>query len=129
MTRMSVPTRFPFKRTDVIARFVDGGRPMQRVIIASSVTNRPVSVAVCRELLGAISASRRASSITELINRGGSLLVDGMQFANHPYQTGNELLRDRGISPICGVAFGFLFVGYDGQYYLCSSDWEKKAPL
>ena len=31
--------------------------------------------------------------------------------------------------PLCGAPFGYLFVGYDGQYYLCCSDWEKQAPL
>jgi hypothetical protein len=30
---------------------------------------------------------------------------------------------------VCGAPFGYLFVGYDGQYYLCCSDWEKQAPL
>ena len=29
--------------------------------------------------------------------------------------------------PICGTPFAFLFVGYDGKYYLCCSDWKKEV--
>jgi MoaA/NifB/PqqE/SkfB family radical SAM enzyme len=120
----------PFKRTrDNIARFVVMAGDRCKVIIVIVGHN------LDPERVRAVESYWRDLGVTsfehhELINRGGSLLVDGMQFANHPYlKRANELLRDRGISPICGVAFRFLFVGYDGQYYLCSSDWEKKAPL
>jgi hypothetical protein len=30
---------------------------------------------------------------------------------------------------VCPAPFLYLFVGYDGQYYLCCSDWEKQTPL
>src|SRR6185436_14878780 len=30
---------------------------------------------------------------------------------------------------VCQAPFSLLFVGYDGQYYLCCSDWKKEAPL
>jgi MoaA/NifB/PqqE/SkfB family radical SAM enzyme len=66
----------------------------------------------------------------DLANRAGSLSVEHMQFARHPYvPAARELLRDRGIQPLCLVPFRFLFIGYDGQYYLCSMDWEKQVPL
>ena len=30
---------------------------------------------------------------------------------------------------MCGAPFGYLFIGYDGQYYLCCSDWKKETPM
>ena len=29
--------------------------------------------------------------------------------------------------PICMAPFVFLFVGYDGKYYLCCADWKKEV--
>ena len=40
-----------------------------------------------------------------------------------------SLLHDRGVQPICSVPFILLFIGYDGQYYLCCSDWKKEVAL
>jgi MoaA/NifB/PqqE/SkfB family radical SAM enzyme len=66
----------------------------------------------------------------QIMNRGGSLFVDHMQ-----YETYDELLKakmglsDRVGTPLCGAPFFYLFIGYDGQYYMCCSDWEKQAPL
>ena len=66
----------------------------------------------------------------EIMNRGGSLFVDHMQYEHYP-----ELVESRARlasavgTPLCGAPFGYLFVGYDGQYYLCCSDWEKQTPL
>ena len=65
-----------------------------------------------------------------VMNRGGSLFVDEMQYANHPERAEVLALLDaRGVRPACPVPFIFLFVGYDGQYYLCCSDWKKEVPL
>jgi hypothetical protein len=30
---------------------------------------------------------------------------------------------------LCGAPFAYLFIGYDGQYYLCCSDWKKETPM
>jgi len=38
-------------------------------------------------------------------------------------------LHEGDIPPLCGAPWGFLFVGYDGNYYLCCSDWRKQASL
>jgi len=38
-------------------------------------------------------------------------------------------LTEGGSQPLCGAPWGFLFVGYDGNYYLCCSDWRKQASL
>ena len=35
----------------------------------------------------------------------------------------------QGGDALCGAPFVFLFVGYNGQYYLCCSDWKKEVPL
>jgi MoaA/NifB/PqqE/SkfB family radical SAM enzyme len=66
----------------------------------------------------------------EIMNRGGALFVDHMQFENMPEITeARRLLEADGQVPLCGVPFLYLFVGYDGQYYLCCSDWKKEVPM
>jgi hypothetical protein len=30
---------------------------------------------------------------------------------------------------VCLAPFMLLFIGYDGQYYLCCSDWKKEVPF
>lgn len=67
----------------------------------------------------------------DIMNRGGALYVDTMQFEELPEAAqARQLLADRGVTePLCGAPFVLPFVGYDGQYYLCCSDWTKKAPL
>ena len=53
-----------------------------------------------------------------------------MQYGSYPEQAA-ALARLEGElnGALCAAPFLYLFVGYDGQYYLCCSDWEKKAPL
>ncbi|NQX89913.1 MAG: radical SAM protein [Halioglobus sp.] len=65
-----------------------------------------------------------------VINRGGALFVEQMQFEQYPemVQARNEL-SEGGVQPLCGAPWGFLFIGYDGNYYLCCSDWRKQASL
>ena len=63
-----------------------------------------------------------------MLNRSGSLSVDGMDFARSPrLAEAASLLGGAGARPRCGAAFAYPFIGYDGSYYLCSSDWEKKV--
>lgn len=65
-----------------------------------------------------------------VMNRGGSLFVDHMQYGVYPeLAKAQELLGDAMGTALCGAPFGYIFVGYDAQYYLCCSDWEKRAPL
>jgi MoaA/NifB/PqqE/SkfB family radical SAM enzyme len=65
-----------------------------------------------------------------VINRGGALFVEDMQFEQYGemVRARNEL-TDGGKQPLCGAPWGFLFIGYDGNYYLCCSDWRKQASL
>ena len=59
------------------------------------------------------------------MNRGGSLFVDHMQYGDYPELAEARSARRRG-HPLWHPS-DTLFVGYDGQYYLCCSDWEKQA--
>jgi len=64
------------------------------------------------------------------MNRGGALFVDHMQFEQYPQLAeARALLHTNRIEAVCPTPFAFLFIGYDGQYYLCCSDWKKEAPL
>ena len=66
----------------------------------------------------------------EIINRGGSIEVDHMQYDEERDRAeALELLARTGSDPVCGTPFVFMFVGWDGNYYLCSSDWQKEVPL
>ena len=66
----------------------------------------------------------------DIMNRGGALFVDDMQFEASPHlATAKTLLADQGGHVLCAAPFVFLFIGYDGNYYLCCSDWKKEVPL
>jgi MoaA/NifB/PqqE/SkfB family radical SAM enzyme len=66
----------------------------------------------------------------DVMNRGGALFVDDMQYASYAERReATALFEQRGVQPICSVPFVLLFIGYDGQYYLCCSDWKKEVPL
>lgn len=66
----------------------------------------------------------------EVMNRGGALFVDHMQFETLPQLArAREMIEERGVAPVCGAPFAYLFIGYDGQYYLCCSDWKKETPM
>lgn len=65
-----------------------------------------------------------------VINRGGALFVEHMQFEQYKEMAkARAQLSEGGAQPLCGAPWGFLFVGYDGNYYLCCSDWRKQAGL
>ncbi len=67
----------------------------------------------------------------EIMNRGGALEVDHMAYESFPelQQARDIFAAMDGPRPVCGAPFAFHFIGYDGQYYLCCSDWRKEAPL
>src|SRR5262245_2923234 len=65
---------------------------------------------------------------TEVMNRGGTLFVDEMQYASFPERAEvQQLLDAHAVNPVCLAPFMLLFIGYDGQYYLCCSDWKKEV--
>ncbi len=64
----------------------------------------------------------------DIMNRGGSLFVDHMQFEALPeLQAARELLGRNGGRALCAAPFVYVFLGYDGKYYLCCSDWKKEV--
>jgi MoaA/NifB/PqqE/SkfB family radical SAM enzyme len=66
----------------------------------------------------------------DIMNRGGALFVDEMQFESSPYAASARTLLDaKGDHVVCAAPFVFIFVGYDGNYYLCCSDWKKEVSL
>ena len=65
-----------------------------------------------------------------VINRGGALFVEHMQYDQYTEMVqARQQLTQGDIQPLCGAPWGFLFIGYDGNYYLCCSDWRKQASL
>jgi len=65
-----------------------------------------------------------------LINRGGSLPLDHMYFSerSEPAEA-RVILEERGGAPECVWPFTSQFIGFDGRYFLCCSDWEKRVPF
>jgi len=64
----------------------------------------------------------------EIQNRGGALYVDHMQFEEMGETREARDRMTRGpVGPVCAAPILFLFVGYDGKYYLCCSDWKKEV--
>jgi MoaA/NifB/PqqE/SkfB family radical SAM enzyme len=66
-----------------------------------------------------------------VINRGGALQIDHSEFETYSeFQQAKQIFADMdGPAPVCGAPFAYLFVGYDGNYYLCCSDWRKQVSL
>lgn len=122
--------KLPFPKTrDNIVRFVElAGDRCEVCIVLVDYKEDPEHVAAMREYWGAYGISTFQEF--EIMNRGGSLFVDHMQYESFPEQAAAQrLLRDGDATPLCGAPFAYLFVGYDSNYYLCCSDWEKKAPV
>lgn len=66
----------------------------------------------------------------DVMNRGGALFVDEMQYDAYPERAEAAATLDaQDLRPVCAAPFLLLFVGYDGNYYLCCSDWKKEIPL
>jgi MoaA/NifB/PqqE/SkfB family radical SAM enzyme len=123
--------RLPFEKTrDNVVRFVEMAEPECAVQV--------VLVDYQRDAAHTRKMERywRKYGVTsfvrfDVMNRGGALFVDHMQFETYPQQArAREMLASRGAAiPLCGAPFGYLFIGYDGQYYLCCSDWKKETPM
>jgi MoaA/NifB/PqqE/SkfB family radical SAM enzyme len=65
-----------------------------------------------------------------LVNRAGSLRVDAQSEAWHAFRPeAATILEETGGPTRCWVPFLYPFIGYDGNYYLCSSDWRKEVNL
>jgi MoaA/NifB/PqqE/SkfB family radical SAM enzyme len=63
-----------------------------------------------------------------LMNRGGALTIERMSYDDPAMiSAARGLVAHEVDAPLCMAPFVFLFVGYDGKYYLCCSDWKKEA--
>jgi MoaA/NifB/PqqE/SkfB family radical SAM enzyme len=120
----------PFERTcENVVRFAEmaEGRCRVRVVLVNH-RDDPGHTERMREFWTA----RGISSFLpyDVMNRGGALFVDRMQYASFPERAeAIRLFEAHGDVPICAAPFVLLFIGYDGQYYLCCSDWKKEVPL
>jgi MoaA/NifB/PqqE/SkfB family radical SAM enzyme len=123
----------PFERScDNIARFAEmarsaGGDCQVRVVLVNHRRDP--------DHLEKMKAFWRERGIDQFLpfnvmNRAGTLFVDEMQYATFAERAEAEaLLRARDVHPVCPAPFLLLFIGYDGQYYLCCSDWKKEVAL
>src|SRR5262245_39115934 len=65
-----------------------------------------------------------------LVNRAGALPVDEQVDAWHAFRDEAErMLQEKADAARCWIPFLYPFIGYDGNYYLCSSDWRKEVNL
>ncbi len=120
--------KLPFAKTrDNVARFVEmAGDECEVVIVLVDYKADKTHTAAMRDYW--TSYGVKAFREFDIINRGGALFVDHMQFETLP-QLGEAHAMLGGVNgvPVCGTPFAFLFVGYDGKYYLCCSDWKKEV--
>jgi hypothetical protein len=122
--------RLPFEQTrDRVTTFAELAEERCQVI-AVIVDHRgdPGHVAAVRDYWSALGIV--GAHIHPLNNRGGSLAVEHMQYQDHPHvRQAWDALDGAAGTPMCEVPFYFMFIGYDGRYHLCSSDWEKRTDL
>lgn len=122
--------KLPWQRThDNIVRFVEmAGDDCSVVVVLVDHRQDPEHVDTMRKFW----SERGVESFVEyeIMNRGGALFVDHMQYQTMSEHHDARALLDRaGGRPICGAPFAYMFIGYDGNYYLCCSDWKKEVPL
>lgn len=65
-----------------------------------------------------------------LVNRAGALDVPEQEADHQAYGVeAGALFAAAGVVPQCATPYIYPIVGYDGRYYLCSSDWRKEVPV
>lgn len=64
------------------------------------------------------------------ITRGGACQTGHYFLQSDAHRVEAEaLMAAKGVSTLCNLAFVAPFVGWNGQYYICCSDYEKLEPL
>lgn len=68
--------------------------------------------------------------INAMTNRGGALdmgyaFIDNEGFCHEA----EEILTENNIDSLCLVPYIFSFIGWDGNYYMCCHDYERRLPL
>ncbi len=68
--------------------------------------------------------------VTREENRGGSHDKPFQFLGNRTHwREAVDVLHNKGFTELCAIALYSVFIGWNGQYYLCCQDWEKKVPL
>tara|TARA_B100001540_G_scaffold306893_1_gene319526 strand:+ start:286 stop:1254 length:969 start_codon:yes stop_codon:yes gene_type:complete len=63
-------------------------------------------------------------------NRGGACEIGRYFVDNDGYKAeAADFMGRHKLSHVCGVPFVMLFIGWNGQYYLCCNDYRKLTPL
>ncbi|MCB1689682.1 MAG: radical SAM protein [Halioglobus sp.] len=120
----------PYEETrDNIVRFInDAGTDCEVQIVLVNHRKDPGHTARMEEFWRGYGVNRFMKY--EVINRGGALFVDHMQYEKFAERRAAELLMEEsGQKWVCPVPYLSVFIGYDGLYYLCCSDWKKEAPM
>lgn len=69
-------------------------------------------------------------NLNKVHNRGGSAEHLCTDAATDDFEEdARKILADNGMSYQCIVPYIYIFIGWDGQYYLCCHDWTKRYPL
>jgi MoaA/NifB/PqqE/SkfB family radical SAM enzyme len=122
--------KLPFERTRAnVARFVElAGDRCEVFMVLVNYRRDKAHLAEMRRYWGELGITRFTEY--DIMNRGGALFVDHMQFETLPQrERAEELLESGGTAPFCVTPFLSAFIGYDGRYYLCCADWKKEVPL
>lgn len=120
----------PWQRTlDHVTAFVDaaGGRCPVWVVVVDH-RDDPAHV----ERMRAFWLDRGVDLVSRmgLVNRGGALGVPDQVLAHERAgDAAQRIFAEAGVSGACGVPVAYPFIGYDGRYQLCSSDWRRQAPV
>lgn len=97
-----------------------------------------MSIVICNENRNEIETIKsfwRIRGITnfvlfDYINRSGNLDIDYYFTRNDRYMAEAEnILRENGLHKICLGPLVFNLIGWNGNYYLCSNEFAKSAPL
>jgi MoaA/NifB/PqqE/SkfB family radical SAM enzyme len=73
-------------------------------------------------------------SINDLIfleehNRAGSYQSQSGELFDYAPEQKNFVVHEEIRQSRCPIPFVYTFIGWDGRYYLCALDWEKRVPL
>lgn len=63
-----------------------------------------------------------------MVNRAGALF-SLKELSTGAVRDARLEMGEKGMFGTCFAPFFLLFVGWDGHYYLCSSDWRKQVPV
>ncbi len=113
----------PFARTrDNVVRFLEAAHGRCTVCIVLVDHRRdPAHLGAMQEYWRAMGADHVWPF--GFVNRAGSLQRPEVALPTAPTAPHSTAIRQLA----CPAPFMHLFVGYDGRYYLCSSDWQKEV--